>query len=237
MHHFLNEKAHMKTYTKTGIFSLLSLLILLPVNSHQEEKNGLWRIARIHYRGGGDWYADPVCLPNLCRFIRENTTLQISEEKSEMLLLDDRLFSFPLLFLTGHGRIFFSQEEAARLREYLLHGGFLYADDDYGMDSYFRSAMKTVFPNRELIELPFSHGIFNIHFSFPNGLPKIHEHNKKPPQGFGLFDENGRLMVFYSFETNISDGWADPPTYKDPEDKRQSAFRMGTNIVVWALTH
>jgi hypothetical protein len=220
-----------------GIVSLLVPLVFLPLNSHQEEKTGRWSIARVHYRGGGDWYADPVCLPNLCRFICENTTLQISEERTEVLLLDDRIFTFPLLFLTGHGRIVFSQEEASRLREYLLHGGFLYADDDYGMDSYFRVAMKSVFPNRELIELPFSHGIFNIHFSFPDGLPKIHEHNNKPPQGFGLFDDNGRLMVFYTFETNISDGWADPQTYMDPEDKRQAAFRMGTNIVVWALTH
>jgi hypothetical protein len=233
----LNGTVHLKTFTKTGFFSLLVLLVFLPCNSNQEEKTGRWSIARIHYKGGGDWYADPGCLSNLCLFIRENTTLQISEEKSEVLLLEDGLFSFPLLFITGHGRIIFSQEEAARLREYLLHGGFLYADDDYGMDSYFRSAMRTVFPNLDFIELPFSHGIFDIQFPFPRGLPKIHEHNNKPPQGFGLFDENGRLMVFYTFETNISDGWADPQTYKDPEETRQEAFRMGTNIVVWALIH
>jgi hypothetical protein len=212
-------------------------LIFLPGDSFLEEKNGQWTIARIHYRGGGDWYADPVCLPNLCRFVRDNTTLQISEEKSEVFLLDERLFSFPILFITGHGRIFFSQEEAVRLREYLLHGGFLYADDDYGMDSYFRSAMRTVFPNREFIELPFSHGIYNSHFPFSNGLPKIHEHNNRLPQGFGMFDDDGRLMVFYTYETNISDGWADPLTYQDSEEKRQAAFRMGTNIVVWVLTH
>ncbi len=215
---------------------LLILLIFSPCLAQHRVKGHPWSIARIHYRGGGDWYADPTCLPNLCRFINENTTLQTSEEKAEITLLDDRLFSFPFIFLTGHGRIVFSEEESARLRKYLLDGGFLYADDDYGMDVFFRSAMKTVFPEREFVELPFSHGLFHVQFPFPNGLPKIHEHDNKPPQGFGLFDDDGRLMVFYTFETNISDGWVDAQVYLDPEDKREEALRMGANIVVWALT-
>jgi hypothetical protein len=194
-------------------------------------------MARIHYRGGGDWYADPACLPNLGRFIGMNTSLQMSEERAEVTLLDDQLFSYAFLFLTGHGRIDFNREESGRLRKYLLGGGFLFADDDYGMDAYFRSAMKSVFPERELVELPFSHGIYNIQFAFPGGLPKIHEHDNKPPQGFGLFDDEGRLMVFYSYESNISDGWVDAQVYSDPEEKRQEALRMGANIVVWAFTH
>jgi hypothetical protein len=212
-------------------------LILLSNHTKTFAQSHPWSIARIHYRGGGDWYSDPTSLPNLCRFICKNTSLQTSEERAEVTLLDDRLFSFAFLFLTGHGRIVFSPEEAGRLRRYLLGGGFLFADDDYGMDAHFRSAMKGVFPEREFVELPFSHGIYNIQFIFPNGLPKIHEHDNKPPQGFGLFDDDGRLMVYYSYESNISDGWVDAQVYSDPEEKRQEALRMGANIVVWALTH
>jgi hypothetical protein len=212
-------------------------LIFLSGHAQTRAQNHPWSIARIHYRGGGDWYSDPTCLPNLCRFIRENTSLQTSEERAEVTLLDDRLFSYAFLFLTGHGRIVFNQEEAGRLRRYLLSGGFLFADDDYGMNAHFRSAMKSVFPEREFVELPFSHGIYDIQFTFPNGLPKIHEHDNKPPQGFGLFDDDGRLMVFYSYESNISDGWVDAQVYSDPDEKRQEALRMGANIVVWAFTH
>jgi hypothetical protein len=212
-------------------------LIFFSGHTQTRAQNHPWSIARIHYRGGGDWYSDPTCLPNLCRFIRENTSLQTSEERAEVTLLDDRLFSYAFLFLTGHGRIVFNQEEAGRLRRYLLSGGFLFADDDYGMNAHFRSAMKSVFPEREFVELPFSHGIYDIQFTFPNGLPKIHEHDNKPPQGFGLFDDDGRLMVFYSYESNISDGWVDAQVYSDPDEKRQEALRMGANIVVWAFTH
>jgi hypothetical protein len=193
--------------------------------------------ARVHYRGGGDWYNDPSCLPNLIRFINQNTPLGLLEKEADVSLLDETLFSYPFLFLTGHGRIDFNDVEALRLRAYLLQGGFLYADDDYGMDTYFRAAMIKVFPERQWIELPFSHGIYAIPYAFPNGLPKIHEHDDKQPQGFGLFDDRGRLMVYFTVETNISDGWADPQVHQDPEDKRIQALRMGVNIVVWALTH
>ena len=218
------------------ITGLMFALILLSCHAQTCAQSHAWSLARIHYRGGGDWYSDPSCLPNLCRFIRENTSLQMSEERVEVTLLDDRLFSYAFLFLTGHGRIVFNREEAGRLRKYLLSGGFLFADDDYGMNAHFRSAMKSVFPERELAELPFSHGIYNIQFTFPDGLPKIHEHDNKPPQGFGLFDDGGRLMVFYSYESNISDGWVDAQVYSDPEEKRMAALRMGANIVVWAFT-
>lgn len=201
------------------------------------QSQGTWQIARIKYRGGGDWYNDPSCIPNLCRFLRENLRIDVSLEEAQVSLLDERLFSYPILYLTGHGRIVLSQEEVMRLRTYLLRGGFLYADDDYGMDPFFREAMRHVFPERELVELPFTHGIYHIRYFFPNGLPKIHEHDNKPPQGYGIFDDYGRLMVFYTVETNISDGWADPDVHHDPEEKRLQALQMGANIVIWALLH
>lgn len=220
-----------------GLAIVLDSFILYPCNAQKILNSSSLVIARVHYRGGGDWYNDPSSLPNLCRYLKEKTTIDAIPEEAKVSLLDETLFSYPFLYLTGHGRIVFSEEEASRLRSYLLHGGFLYADDDYGMDSYFRTTMKTVFPDRDFVELPFSHGIYNIQYPFPEGLPKIHEHNNKPPRGLGLFDEANRLMVFYTFETNISDGWADPEIHQDPEEKRLEAFRMGTNIVVWALTH
>jgi hypothetical protein len=166
-----------------------------------------------------------------------NTGIDASEEEAQISLTEENLFSYPIIFLTGHGRIVLSEEEANHLRMYLLEGGFLYADDDYGMNDSFRRIMNQVFPERKLVELPFSHGIYHIHYIFNNGLPKIHEHDNKAPQGFGLFDDTERLMVFYTYETNISDGWADPEVYHDPPDKREAAFKMGVNIIIWALTH
>lgn len=193
-------------------------------------------IARLHYQGGGDWYNDPSIIPNLLRFIREHTNLCTADDEIRVTLDDERLFACPILFMTGHGRVRFTPKEAATLRKYLENGGFLYADDDYGMDKYFREEIKKVFPDKQLVELPASHPIYHIVFDFPNGLPKIHEHDGKPAQGFGIFHE-GRLVVFYTYETNISDGWADPNVHGDPEPVRQAALRMGTNIVVYALTH
>ena len=193
-------------------------------------------VARLHYRGGGDWYNDPSIIPNLLRFIREHTTLPTAEDEVQVSLDDEELFSYPFLFMTGHGRISFSEQEAKRLREYLENGGFLYADDDYGMDRYFRQEIKKVFPDKELVELPVSHPIYHVVFDFPKGLPKIHEHDGKPAQGFGIF-HNGRLVVYYTYQTNISDGWADPEVHGDPEWIREAALKMGTNIVIYALTH
>ena len=147
----------------------------------------------------------------------------------------ENFFSYPVVWLTGHGNIVFSDSETRRLRTYLENGGFLYVDDDYGLDKAFRREIKKVFPDEELVELPFSHGIYHAHFSFPNGLPKIHKHDDKPPQGFGLFLD-GRLVLFYTYECNLGDGWADPRVHNDPEEKRIAALQMGTNIIVWALT-
>lgn len=220
------------------IFMLSGIIDLSPdLTAQENELTSDVTIARLKYSGGGDWYNDPSAIPNLCRFIRKYTRIAISEQEGKVSLLDESLFSYPILFMTGHGKIGLSEEETARLRDYLIHGGFLFADDDYGMDKYFRETMSKVFPNRPLMELPFSHGIYHIHFSFPNGLPKIHEHNNKPPQGFGIFDDSGRLMVFYCYESNISDGWTDARVHNDPEEKRQAALRMGLNIIVWALLH
>jgi len=218
-------------------FCLILICGILPLSiiEGQENKIGSWQMARVKYSGGGDWYNDPSAVPNLCRFLKNEIGLDVADKEAHVSIMDEELFSYPILFLTGHGKIVLDQAEVERLRIYLLNGGFLYADDDYGMDTHFRQIIKKLFPGRSLIELPFNHKIYHIHFKFNNGLPKIHEHDKKPPQGFGVFDDTGRLMVFYTYETNLSDGWADPDVHKDPPDKREAALRMGANIILWAL--
>lgn len=192
-------------------------------------------IARVHYQGGGDWYNDPSIIPNLCRFIKSNTYVDVETREAQIMLNDRNLYTFPILFLTGHGQIAFSDEEVKNLRDYLLKGGFLYADDDYGMDEFFKREMKKVFPDYRWIELPFSHGIYHVFYHFDNGLPKIHEHDNLPPKGYGIVNDDGRLMVFYSYESNISDGWADPDVHRDPPDRRNIALKMGINIILWSL--
>jgi hypothetical protein len=209
--------------------------ILTLASAQMKNDSSAFMMARVKYRGGGDWYNDPTSVPNLCHYLKTHTLVDVADEEAQVALTDESLFSYPILFITGHGRILLSEEEASRLRMYLLRGGFLYADDDYGMDASFREAMKKVFPDRPIVELPFSHGIYTVHFRFPNGLPKIHEHDNKVPQGFGIFDDSGRLMMFYTYETNLSDGWADPQVHGDPPEKREAALRMGVNIVLWAL--
>ncbi len=194
-----------------------------------------FRIARLKYAGGGDWYNDPSSEPNLLRFIRENSNIEVAPEYGWVDLASDDIFNYPFLFITGHGNMEFSDIEAKRLRAYCDAGGFLYIDDDYGIDKPMRREMKKVFPDQDFVELPYSYGIYHCHFDFPNGLPKIHEHNGKKPQGFGLFSGK-RLSVYYTYETNPSDGWADPDVHGDPEAKRQEALKMGTNIVIWSLT-
>ncbi|RMF62599.1 MAG: DUF4159 domain-containing protein [Calditrichaeota bacterium] len=193
-------------------------------------------LARLKYHGGGDWYNDPSIIPNLLQFLADNTNIAVGHNEEVVEIMDEDLFAYPMIFMTGHGRISFSKEEAQRLRLYLTSGGFLYADDDYGMDKSFRKEIKKVFPDKKLVELPFSQPIFHCHYDFPNGAPKIHEHDGGPPRCYGIFYE-GRMVVFYTFDTNISDGWADPDVHGDPQDVREAAFKMGTNIVVYALTH
>ena len=195
-----------------------------------------FQIARLKYSGGGDWYNNPSILPNMHDFLRTRTNMEVARDEVRVEIGDESFFSYPFVFLTGHGRISFSQNEVERLRLYLTNGGFLYVDDDYGLDKFFRAEMKKVFPNKKLIEIPDSHAIYHLNYEFSNGLPKIHEHDGGPPKGFGYFHE-GRLVVFYSFNTNISDGWADPEVHGDPPAKREAAFKMGTNIILHALVY
>lgn len=216
-----------------------AVLLVAALSASEAQPSGnssAFGIARLKYAGGGDWYNDPSAEVNLLTFVQRTSGIETDPRYRFVDVAADAMYSCPFLFLTGHGNIAFSDADVRRLRAYLENGGFLYADDDYGMDRAFRREMKKVFPAQDLVELPFSHGVYHSQFEFPNGPPKTHEHNNKPPQGFGLFYE-GRLVVYYTYESNPSDGWADPEVHKDPEEKRQEALRFGTNIVVWALTH
>ena len=194
----------------------------------------LLTIARLQYEGGGDWYANPSSLPNLLQAVREQTGIDAAVREATVSLTDPSLSDFPYLYLTGHGNIQFSIEERVRLREYLLGGGFLHADDNYGLDESFRREMQAVFPDRELVELPADHPVFHTVYDLSAGLPKIHEHEGEPPQAFGIFDE-GRLIVFYTFEADLGDGWEDPDVHNDPEEVREEALRMGVNLFVYVL--
>ncbi len=193
-------------------------------------------VARIKYGGGGDWYGNRTTFVNLFRFIRENTNVQTTEREVTVSIPDKEFFKYPIAYIAGHGNIKFSDAEVSRLRRYLTRGGFLWADDDFGMDRSFRREMKKVFPELKWVEIPFSHSIYHTVFDFPNGLPKIHKHAGGPPKGLALFYE-GRMVVFYSFNTDISDGCEDPDIHGDPPDIRRSALKMGTNILIWALIH
>ncbi len=199
-----------------------------------DRENGRLTIARLKYDGGGDWYNDPEAIPNLARELQVRAGIETNLDQRVVTLTDDLLFSSPFLFMTGHGEVRWTEPEIRNLRTYLTRGGFLYADDDYGMDEAFRREMKRVFPDKEFVELPFDHPIYHIIYDFPAGPPKHHEHDGKPPQGFGLFHD-GRLVVYYTYESNVSDGWADEKTHNDPPAKREAAFRMGINIVAYAL--
>lgn len=220
-------------FHKTQI-AVLFLLCMFAVLLAQAP--GRFRVARLQYGGGGDWYNDPSIIPNLQKYLSANTNLPSGLEEARVTLLDKELFNYPFLFMTGHGNIKFSEKEVVQLRKYLTGGGFLFADDDYGMDIYFRREMEKVFPQKRMLEIPFDHPIYHIYYEFNQGLPKIHEHDGGPPKGYGYFHE-GRLVVFYAFNTNISDGWADPEVHKDPPQVRENALKMGTNIVLYALTN
>jgi len=217
----------------TGI---VFLMLAEALYSQPGAMKSLFTIARLKYEGGGDWYNDPSTIPNLLEFLSQETMIRTADDEKKVAIMDQDFFSYPILYLTGHGKISFSDEEAQRLRKYLMNGGFLYADDDYGMDKYFRAMMKKVFPDKKLVELPFSHPIYHCHFNFDNGVPKIHEHDGGPPHAYGIFNQ-GRMMVYYTFNTNVSDGWVDPEVHKDPPEVRLKALKMGVNIVVYALMY
>lgn len=193
-------------------------------------------IARLKYSGGGDWYSDPSSLPNLLEAINERTTIRAAPREENVEITDPKLFQYPYLYMTGHGKVRFSDEDIKILRKYFAAGGFLHADDNYGMDSTFRKEIEKVFPDSPLIELPFDHDIYHSFYKFPNGLPKIHEHDSESPQGFGIFYDD-QLVVFYTYESDLGDGWEDPDVHNDPPEKREDAIRMGINIIVYSLTH
>ena len=195
---------------------------------------GKFSITRIQYGGGGDWYCDQSSIPNLLTFINNNTNVPIDLIEKKSKIGEDIFIKSQYLYLTGHGNIKFSDEEAIILRNHLLSGAFLHADDNYGMDNSFRREMKKVFPEKEWVELPFSHPIFHAYYDFPNGLPKIHKHNDQPPQALALFD-NDRLIVLYTFESDLGDGWENKSVHNNPESIRIKALEMGTNIVMYNL--
>jgi hypothetical protein len=197
---------------------------------------GQLKIAKLKYQGGGDWYANKTALPNLIQFCNQELGMNLHPEEEVTEVGSPDLFNYPYVYMTGHGNVVFSSAEAANLRNYLVGGGFLHVDDNYGMDKFVRLELKKVFPELELAEIPFDHPIYHQKFKFPKGLPKIHEHDGKPAQGLGLFYE-GRLVVFYSYESDLGNGWEDARIHNDPEAKRQEALRMGANILAFCTTH
>ena len=194
------------------------------------------KIAKLKYSGGGDWYANKTALPNLIAFCNKELGTNLKEEEEIAEVNSQGVFSYAYIYMTGHGNVVFSTEEASNLRNYLIGGGFLHIDDNYGMDKFIRLELKKVFPELELVEIPFSHAVYHQKFNFPNGLPKIHEHDGKPAQGFGLMYQ-GRLVVFYSYECDLGNGWEDKRIHNDPEEKRQQALRMGANLISYCFTN
>ncbi|MCC9138229.1 DUF4159 domain-containing protein [Pontibacter silvestris] len=213
---------------------IVIILLLLTCSPLIAQRNYSFRIARLKYNGGGDWYANKTSLPNLIQFCNQNLNMNIAPEEAVVEVGSPELLSYPFVHMTGHGNVVFSDSEAKNLRSYLLSGGFLHIDDNYGLDKFIRKEMKKVFPEYEFVELPFDHPIYKQKFMFTNGLPKVHEHDNKPPQGFGIVHE-GRLVCFYTYETDLGNGWEDQEVYNDPEDIRQQALQMGANILLYAL--
>ncbi|MCI2227639.1 DUF4159 domain-containing protein [Polaribacter sp. MSW13] len=205
---------------------LLIISFVLPTNAQD--------VAILKYNGGGDWYANPTAVPNLIEFANTNIKTNISKNPQTVAVGSEDLFSFPILFMTGHGNILFSEDEAENLKNYLISGGFLHISDNYGLDKFLRKELKKVFPTLELQEIPSNHPIYNQTFKFPNGIPKIHEHDKKRAQGFGIFYQ-GRLVLFYDYETDLSDGWEDAIIHNDPKNVREKALKMGANIIEYAF--
>jgi hypothetical protein len=191
-------------------------------------------IGRLHYEGGGDWYANPSSLPNLLSAVRSRTTLRVATSEKVVTLSDDELWNVPYLYMTGHGNVHWSERDVATLRRFLQQGGFLHADDNYGMDASIRRELARLFPGEPLVEVPLDHPIYHLVYDFPRGIPKIHAHDEKPAQGFGIFLD-GRLVVYYSYQSDLGDGWEDPQVHNDPPDKREAALRMGVNLFAYAV--
>ena len=212
------------------IKQLIFVSIFLSVLFSQE-----FQIARIQYGGGGDWYSDPSSLPNLLNYLKTNTPMVNVSDEVRIKLTDSNAKKYPYLYMTGHGNIKFSENEIIEFRSILNNGGFLHADDNYGMDKSFRREIKKVYPNKDFVELPHDHPIFSSFYKFENGLPKVHEHDNKPPQALAIF-ENDRIVILYTYESDLGDGWEDATVHNNSEEKRDLALKMGVNIIYFALT-
>lgn len=212
-------------------YLFLPLVLFISFHSYGQDRI---QLAKLKYDGGGDWYANKTALPNLASFCNRYLSMDLNKADEVVEVGSPDIFLYPYVYLTGHGNVVFNPRQAENLRKYLLAGGFLHIDDNYGMDQFVRLEMKKVFPELEFVELPFDHPIYHQKFKFRNGLPKIHEHDGKPAQGLGLIYE-GRLVCFYSYESDLGNGWEDQSIYNDPESKRQEALRMGANILSYAF--
>jgi hypothetical protein len=220
---------------KIRLLLLLTMIIGLTAFTPTTESEGTkLKMGLLKYNGGGDWYSNPTSLPNLAWFCNQNLGTNFDTEFGTVEVGSADIFNYSFLHMTGHGNVVFSDAEAENLRNYLMAGGFLHIDDNYGMDPYVRTAMQKVFPEQEFVELPFEHEIYRQKFEFQNGLPKVHEHDDKNPQGFALFWED-RMVCFYTYECDLGDGWEDPEVHNDPEEVRQKALQMGANIVQYAF--
>ena len=211
---------------------LIFIGLILQLNAFGQSS---YQIALLKYNGGGDWYSNPTSLPNLVDFCNKNLGTNISSDIETVAVGDPNIFNYPFVHMTGHGNVVFSSEDAENLRNYLLGGGFLHIDDNYGMDKFIRTEIQKVFPNNEFVELPFNHTIFHQKYDFDKGLPKIHEHDKKRPQAFGIIHE-GRLVCLYTYECDLGDGWEDAEVHGDSKQKRDDALKMGANIIQYAFT-
>ena len=217
------------------LYSLLLICSFIQ-NIHADNNvPGSFCITRIEYNGGGDWYADPSSIPNLLQFLKKNTNLSLNMKEQRTKIGDDIFFKNNYFYITGHGNIKLNDDEIQLLRDKLLAGAFLHADDNYGMDKSFRLTMQKVFPEKEMIEIPYNHPIFNIYYPFTNGLPKIHEHNNQRPQAFGIY-HNNEIIVLYTFETDLGDGWEDITVHNNSIKMHNKALEMGTNIILYALS-
>ena len=225
----MNQLLHSFFMARNRFFTLMILCLIGALQAQT------FTIARVHYSGGGDWYSDPSSLPNLLNYVKENTPVSIYPEEVRIKLTDDNANQYPYLYLTGHGNIRFTDSEVIALRSILMNGGFLHADDNYGMDASFRREIKRVFPNKDLIHLPHDHPVFHIYYSLPKGLPKVHKHDNKPPQALALF-EGKRMILLYTYESDLGDGWEDASVHQDPWPVREAALKMGVNIIYLALT-
>lgn len=221
-------------YSTLKSILVIALILLAPVIFSQKNDASL-QIALLKYNGGGDWYSNPTSLPNLVSFCNKNIGTNISEKIETVSAGDPAIFNYPFVHMTGHGNVIFSSDEAQNLRNYMLGGGFLHIDDNYGMDQFIRPELKKVFPDIELVELPFTHPIFHQKYDFPNGLPKIHEHDGKRSQAFGILYQ-GRLVCLYTFECDLGDGWENPEVHGDSEEKRLEALKMGANLIQYVFT-